>query len=278
MNAIVRSSQAQALEQLDHDARVVAHEHAKSVVVPSQAMLRVLWDLYSHKGLPAPVRVIPNWLDTRQFAPAPPDERMASRLEFGIPPDRFAIAHVGGFQAVNKGLRIVETALRLSRPDQRILLLTAGGRMPSARTVGDAVEVRDLGRVAPDDLARLYTACDLGVVPSVYFENHPLAALEMMSSGLCVVASATGGIPEIVEDGVNGLLVAHPNDVDAWAAALRTAIRDRELRNRLARQGRETVRQHFSGQASFSMWSELIAGLAESRRASGRAAAAAAAR
>jgi glycosyltransferase involved in cell wall biosynthesis len=88
-----------------------------------------------------------------------------------------------------------------------------------ARSIG-AANVTFLGFVQPNDLYEMRMHADAVAVSSVWYENSPLAILEAMGEGLPVIASAIGGIPELVVDGENGILAA-PGDVDAWVAALR---------------------------------------------------------
>lgn len=89
------------------------------------------------------------------------------------------------------------------------------------------------------DLADLYRRHGVFVLPS-RGEGCPNALLEAMASGCAVVASAIGGIQDIVEDGVNGLLVP-PGDPNALATALRRVLDDSALRSRLGRAARETI-------------------------------------
>jgi glycosyltransferase involved in cell wall biosynthesis len=76
-------------------------------------------------------------------------------------------------------------------------------------------------------------------LPSAW-ENLPHAAVEALSVGTPVVATAVGGVPEVVHDGENGLLVP-PNDAVALAAAMRRLISEDGLRGRLADQARPSV-------------------------------------
>jgi glycosyltransferase involved in cell wall biosynthesis len=91
---------------------------------------------------------------------------------------------------------------------------------------------------------RLYAAADVLLLPS---EDEPfgLVILEAMAAGVPVVASRSGGIPEIVEHGKSGRLV-EPGDVDGFASALREVLTQRELRDSLVEEGRKLVEGHFS--------------------------------
>jgi glycosyltransferase involved in cell wall biosynthesis len=89
--------------------------------------------------------------------------------------------------------------------------------------------------------------------------------MEAMSSGLPVVASRISGIPELVEDGVSGLL-APPGDAEALAAALRRLADDPELRGRLGAEGRRTVQEGFDVERSAEQLIERFAVSARERR------------
>jgi glycosyltransferase involved in cell wall biosynthesis len=96
-----------------------------------------------------------------------------------------------------------------------------------------------LGFVPRSELDRLYARAAVVVLPS-HREGLPLCVLEAMAHGRPVVATAVGGIPELVEDGVTGLLVP-PGDPRALRAALDRLLADPVLRTRLGREGRRRV-------------------------------------
>ncbi len=91
--------------------------------------------------------------------------------------------------------------------------------------------VRFLGAVPRETVLRLFRAADASVLPSAW-ENFPHTVVEALAVGCPVIATAVGGVPEVVRDGENGLLVA-PNDAAGLAAAIRRFFADAELRERL---------------------------------------------
>jgi glycosyltransferase involved in cell wall biosynthesis len=84
------------------------------------------------------------------------------------------------------------------------------------------------------------------VMPS-YYETFGISCLEAMAFGLPVVATRAGGLPEVVEDGVTGLLVP-PGDTHALAEAIGRLLRDPDLRRRLGEAGRERVLARFTAE------------------------------
>jgi glycosyltransferase involved in cell wall biosynthesis len=89
-----------------------------------------------------------------------------------------------------------------------------------------------LGIVPPSDIDAYYAASDVFVLPSMFQETFGLVLLEAFSAGLPVIAFRSGGIPELVEDGKNGIVVAQ-GDEEALYRSMRELLLDRALRERL---------------------------------------------
>jgi glycosyltransferase involved in cell wall biosynthesis len=131
-------------------------------------------------------------------------------------------------------------------PDVRLLLIGEGELRDEleaqARALGLSGAVIFAG--IRTDVAEIVAALDIFVLPSLW-EGTSNAVLEAMAAGLPIVATAVGGTPEVVVDGVTGLLVP-PRDPSALAGALVTLLQDADLRHRMGRAGRERVKQYFS--------------------------------
>ena len=95
-----------------------------------------------------------------------------------------------------------------------------------------------------DDLDRLFPHLDLFVLPS-FTEGLPNVVLEAFAAGVPAVATAVGGTPEIIEDGVSGYLVP-PGNPNALASRIRDVLGDDGMRRAMARHGQEQVRGHFT--------------------------------
>ena len=159
----------------------------------------------------APVAFVPNGLP-----PAPPifdEERRAARDRLGVEPGRLCIAVLGRL-APEKGHRVLFEAVR----DLPVTLLIAGdGPLQGPlREAARGLDARFLGYV--DDPRPVYAAADVVALPS-FTEGLPLAALEALALGRCLVASAVGELPELLGDGA-GILVP-PGEPVPLADALR---------------------------------------------------------
>lgn len=147
-----------------------------------------------------------------------------------------------------------DTRLTVAGEDYRIgagsFQATVLGRV--SQHVRDRIDL--LGWVSDDDLAGLYETCLLVVAPSRY-ESFGLPLIEAMWYGKAVIATTAGGIPEVVEDGSEGLLVG-PEDVEGLCAAIVRLVTDDGLRERLERGGRSRHQRDFTRDA-FARRSEL---------------------
>jgi glycosyltransferase involved in cell wall biosynthesis len=124
-----------------------------------------------------------------------------------------------------------------------VTLLAAGEGEERAALHGE--NVRLLGALPRERVLELLAAADATVLSSAW-ENFPHVLVESLAVGTPVVATEVGGVPEIVQDGANGLLVP-PDDPAALAAAIGRLLGDDELRGRLARAARPSVERFAPG-------------------------------
>jgi glycosyltransferase involved in cell wall biosynthesis len=193
--------------------------------------------------------LIENAVDTQDFTRSVALEEAKRRLE--IPASRVVLGAIGRLSAEKGFDLLIRAACRLLDRGRDIALLIAGdggerGRLESLIAgTGRGDRIRLLG-YRPDTLA-LYQAMDVLVLSS-FREGLPNVLLEAMAVGVPVVATRVAGVPRLIEDGVNGLLVDAGN-VDQLAGAVDRLIRDEELRRRLAHAGCATVKAGYSFEA-----------------------------
>jgi glycosyltransferase involved in cell wall biosynthesis len=154
---------------------------------------------------------------------------------------------------------LLQAFARLSarRDDLKLVLVGEGDLTTALRKQAEALgiveNVRFLGMRR--DVERILGALDVFVMPSLW-EGFPVALLEAMASEVPVVASSVGGIPEILLDGRNGVLVP-AGDPALLAEAMEALIDDESLRSTLGRAGRASVEKNFSVEMMISAYIEL---------------------
>jgi glycosyltransferase involved in cell wall biosynthesis len=186
------------------------------------------------------------------------------RRELGLPEGVPVIGLVGRLDHWGKGHKeLFEAMATLKERHGLHALIVGGGRKIDevrqvAASLGLAGVVTFLGprRDVPD----LLNAMDIFVLPS-YSEGVSLALLEAMAAGKPVIATAVGGLPEVVTEGDNGLLIP-PRDAEALAGALARLLTDPALAQRLGANARARVRENFSldrlGREINEIYGELV--------------------
>ena len=147
-----------------------------------------------------------------------------------------------GRLTTQKGLPVALEALR-EVSDAQLVLVGDGPERDRLRqlagSLGVTRRVSFAGALPRDGVLRRLAGARAALLPSLW-ENLPHAAVEALSVGTPVVATTVGGVPEVVHDGVNGLLVP-PGDAAALAAAMRRVVEDDALRDRLAAGAKPSV-------------------------------------
>lgn len=172
------------------------------------------------------------------------EDRRAARGELGISNTTLMIIHVGNIRPHKGHANLIEATAKLKTMLQDFVVVSIGGEKYDgdlARIQAEAAQAgvddvfRALGR--RDNALSFVAASDVMANPSDH-EGLPLAILEAMSLGKPVVATAVGGVPSVIEAGVNGLLVPAA-DPAALADSLLELANDTELRSRLGERARE---------------------------------------
>ncbi len=220
--------------------RTTQHSIERSDVVT--AVSRYLADYtVNEMGVRRDIRVVPNMVDGARFAPRAMPEL---RLRYAHPDERLVV-HVSNFRPVKRTGDVVRIFERIAKVGARLLMIGDGPDRPEA--VALAAELGLGGRVSFlgsfPRIEDLLAVSDLFLLPSS-LESFGLAALEAMASGVPVVASRVGGVPEVVVDGETGVL-CEVGDVGGMAEAAVELLTNPALHQRFAEAARRRAVQTF---------------------------------
>ncbi|CAM8631640.1 RfaG Glycosyltransferase [Acidimicrobiia bacterium] len=259
---------------LKHPYGVVLH--GAEVTVPGRlpivgrklgAILRGAQIVISAGGYPAaearrcagrdlPTVIIPPGVDPQRFVPLEPDDRRLARIALGLDPDAPIILGLSRL-VPRKGFDVLIEAgavLAKRHPELQIVLAGSGRdrqrleRM--ARRIGSPVTF--LGRVDDDDLSPMLASSDVFAMlcrnrwGGLEQEGFGIVFLEAAAAGVASVAGRSGGSAEAVDDGVTGVVVKQPKDIQEVVAALDRLLGDAELRSAMGRAGRLRAESAFT--------------------------------
>jgi L-malate glycosyltransferase len=195
-------------------------------------------------GFGGPMNVIYNF-----FEPRPPKRpRDEVRRELGLR-DEVMILHASNLRPPKRIDLLLETAARIRPRESFKLVILAGGSFAPFAADGRRLELQDrlIVRENVTDIEEYLAAADLGLFTSES-ESFCLSILEAMCFGCPSVAPRVGGIPEVVQDQISGVLVPF-GDADPFARAVENLIQNPALRASLGRAAQARAREHFSAAA-----------------------------
>jgi glycosyltransferase involved in cell wall biosynthesis len=176
------------------------------------------------------------------------DDPVEIRRRIGVPADRFVVGWFGRMTAVKRtdDLLDVLAALRERGVDALLLLVGDGS---DRRRLERLAHVRGLAKSVlflgyQEEVGRWYAACDAVVLTSAN-EGTPVTLIEALAAGRAVVATRVGGVADVVEDGVTGLLVS-PGDTHALAQRLALLAADPDRRREMGEAGRRRVLERYT--------------------------------
>ncbi len=200
-------------------------------------------------GSPERSAVIPSGIDVERFARA--REQRVDPESLGCPSGSIVVGSVGWLTDIKGHRVLVEAAAVVRRecPALHVVIVGSGDRQQAldrqARELGIADAVHLLGH--REDVERCLAGFDCFVLPS-FNEGMGRSLVEAMTAGLPVIASNVGGIPALIDDGRNGLLVP-PGDSEALAEAIGRVIRDAAWARQLGQRAAAGIGSRFGAQA-----------------------------
>jgi len=210
-------------------------KNASAILALTNDMKTKINSFYSRE-----IHVVPNGIDIKQSNPTSRSTEVKGRSK--------SIVFVGRLHQV-KGVQYLLTAMKQIHeeiPDTRLILVGDGEERERLQRMVDDYKldrcVEFVGRVPHEKIPEYLLLADIFVLPSLS-EGFPVTILEAMSCGLPIVASRVGGIPDILEDGVNGYMVEAKSS-DELAERLTALLKNDEMRMKISNNNLQEVRRY----------------------------------
>ena len=217
------------------------------------------------------IEVVVGGMDASLFVPA--ENQLQIRRELGLAPQSLLLvtaANLIGKKGFDTVIRAVAT-LKAHYPHIEYIAIGDGPEESALRALADqlgvAEQIHFIGRRTQQELCKYYQAADLYIQPSrdhriengfVDVETMGRTYFEAGGCGIPVIASRVGGVPSVVEDNVNGLLVEDPMDHNEVADKISLLLNDGELRKRLGVEGIRRAREEFSWERVGEAFEKLL--------------------
>jgi glycosyltransferase involved in cell wall biosynthesis len=239
----------EAADHLEHWPRSVStmRRFATCIAVPSGYLVKVFGEF----GLPA--------ISIANFVPI---ERLPYRQRDELRPLFLSNRNLEPLYNVQCTIRAF-ARVQKEFPDARLTVAGDGAEREQLVALVEQLGARNvsfIGRVSPDDMGELYNSADI-YLNSPNIDNMPGSIIEAFACGIPVVSTNAGGIPFVVENEANGLLVAC-NDHDAMAAASIRLLREPAFARTLADAGRRRCEEQYVWPAVRRQWEQLYVSLA----------------
>jgi L-malate glycosyltransferase len=200
----------------------------------------------SNFGITRPIEVVHNFVNCDVYKPFDDlDARAQARSRFAAP-DEFVFTHLSNFRPVKRVADAIQIFARVAKQfPARLVLIGDGPDRSTAEWLAHSLGIHDrihfLGK--QDRVHELLPLADLMLMPSE-MESFGLAALEAMACQTPAIATRVGGVPELITDGVDGLLFS-VGDVDAMAAASIALLSDKDGHQFMRKAARRTAQDRF---------------------------------
>jgi N-acetyl-alpha-D-glucosaminyl L-malate synthase BshA len=201
---------------------------------------------FEHFSITRPIEVVPNFVNCDEYAPIKDEAaRAKSRLPLAAP-DEAILMHLSNFRPVKRVVDVVKVFAQVARElPARLVLVGDGPDRSAAEWLAHDLKIQDrvhfMGK--QERVNELLPLADLMVMPSE-LESFGLAALEAMACKVPCIATRVGGVPELIDDGVTGLLYS-VGDVEGMAEGAVSLLKDRERLEAMRDAVRKTAQKRF---------------------------------
>ncbi len=243
--------------------RILAFRYRIGKVVPvaiAEEVQKTIERIYGYRSAP----LIPNGILTDEYTLSP-EIRLRWRRENRFNPDDILCVCVARFSRQKNHTVLLNAFAKITHPKVHLLLVGMGELENDLRQQVSALDLQQrvhfLGIRA--DIPPILNASDIFVLASLW-EGNPMSVQEAMASGLPVIGTRVGGVPELVEDGISGLIVP-PNDEHALVRALQTLINQPDLRKQMGERALQRARTHFDIRNTVRAYETLYEQIREGR-------------
>ncbi|MGB5687381.1 MAG: glycosyltransferase family 4 protein [Candidatus Electrothrix sp.] len=200
-------------------------------------------------GISSPVEVIPNGIDLELFERL---DHVDIFKQYNIPKERVTIFFSGRMEQ-RKGIHLCNEIVPdiLERYEvafvfagQDLFQYMTGTLLPNVNSRKLKGSIHYLGKLQLHEVRSCLRQTDIFLIPSLW-ENCPYSCLEAMSAGRAIVSSDAGGMPELIQDNVNGLL-ARTGDAQSFVQCLERVVEDKGLREKLGNEARATIERSYT--------------------------------
>lgn len=215
-------------------------KHADAVIALTENMKKEIQKVYARN-----IFVIPNGIDLENFKQV---NREDIRLKLHITQDKKIIIFVGRLMPVKGVQYLIEAMSIIAQKEPKAILMVVGDGQDKDRLEAHVNKlslcehVTFIGTVQNDKIPDYLAAANVLVLPSLS-EGFPVVLLEAMASGVPMVTTRVTGIPEIVEDGINGLIV-EPKNSKQIAEKVLLLLQDNELDKEIIKNNKETIKKY----------------------------------
>ena len=204
-------------------------------------------DAMMHRGIPSvKITVIDNGVDLQRFSNSQRNNNL--RKSFGLNESNKIIGTIGSLTEEKGHIYLLEAARKVIDvvPECRFLIIGDGGQRQflQEKTAHLWLSEKILFAGSRKDVPEILSMLDAFVLPSIK-EGLPMALLEAMASKVPVIATSVGAIPNVIEDGINGLLIP-PKNSDAISEAINKMLSNGDSAKEMELKGFEKVRDHYS--------------------------------
>lgn len=216
-------------------------------------------------GVRRPIDVIYNGIDLELFDA---EEQIDARAKFGLPRDKPVIFFAGRMEK-RKGIHLCPEIVESILKKHDVAFAFAGSDLfgvmekellPRIRSQQLKGSIHYLGKLTLQEVGSCLRQSDIYFIPSLW-ENCPYSCIEAMAAGRAIVASDAGGLPELIQDGENGL-IARSGEAPEFVRQLERLLADRALRERLGAAARRSVEQRYTdvgiAQQSLDSWKKSL--------------------